>query len=236
MEGVLQNADAAKESAYQTKLEEAREYEKKGERDHAETGYQALTAEYPEKFGAWWAYARFHMERLIEQEPCPPYHEIDLESPMLTKALSVADHSQQLFIKQRIAEYKAAWAVKCEESAQRTREALKEYRDFEHFVENFHVAYESAHDSTDHYFKLLRHGRRALYFEKVSKHDAHKTDIVKYTYNNWIEHNYRLTGLFDAADFDLYVKDLDGDRVVLVYVYMEEKVQKHKLIELIRQK
>ena len=53
MEGVLQNADASKESAYQTKLEEAREYEKKGERDHAETGYQALTAEYPLSGSGW---------------------------------------------------------------------------------------------------------------------------------------------------------------------------------------
>ncbi|MBR1703315.1 MAG: hypothetical protein IJ716_15420 [Lachnospiraceae bacterium] len=233
MEQIIQETDSAMESDYQKKLEESREYEKNGELERAEAGYHSLTAEYPEKFGAWWAYARFYMERLMEQEPCPPYREISLESVMLTKALGVADHSQQLFIKQRIAEYKAAWAVKCEESAQRTRDALKEFRDFESFVERFHEAYESGHDEADHYFKLLRHGRKALYFEKISHQDNHKADIVKYTYNNWNEHNYRLTGLYDeAADFDLYVKDFDGERVVLVYVYTEEKIQKHMVIGL----
>ncbi|MBR1853358.1 MAG: hypothetical protein IJ794_09490 [Lachnospiraceae bacterium] len=234
MEEIIQETDPAVESDYQRKLEAAREEERNGELNRAEAGYRELVVDYPEKFGAWWAYARFYMERLLEQEPCPPYREMELESVMLTKALNTADHSQQLFIKQRIAEYKAAWAVKCEESRRKTQEALREYPDFGSFVKEFHGTFESTHDSSEDYYKLLRHGKKELYFEKVSPREHHRAELIKYTYSNWNDHDYRLTGLYDeTADFDLYVKEYDGQRIVLVYVYTEDKVRKHRVIELV---
>lgn len=230
---MVQKADPAMESVYQKRLEEARELEKNGQYEEAGKAYDALAADYPDKFGAWWAHARLYMECQLDKEPCPPYPEIELESVMLKKALGIADNSQKLFIKQRIAEYKEAWILKCDESRQKTRNALREFWNFEGFVKNFHGTYEAASGEGKITYRLLRQGKKTLCFQKVIMQDKGKTDIMKYTYNNWSEQNYRLEGVYnEAADFELYVKDFDEQKVVLAYVFSDEKEQRHILIEL----
>ena len=229
-----QTTDMSLDSDYQKQLEEAAACAKSGQTELAEQKYQTLTAAYPQKFGAWWAYSRFDMERKLAQEPLPPYHEIDLESVMLTRALSMADNSQKLFMKQKIAEYKETWSLKCEECRKRTKQALKEFPSFQSFVHSVHEMYESAPVQENVYYKLLRHGRKELYFEKITGRDHGKPDIVKYTYSNWNEHQYRLTGVYDVGEFDLYVKDFDGEKLVLVEVFTEGKEQRQVLIELLK--
>lgn len=234
MEQIHEQHDPAAESAYQKQLETARALGESGQFEQAEEAYRQLIGDYPEKFGAWWGYARLFMDCRLALDPWPPYGEIDLESTMLRKAFDIADNSQKLFIKQKIGEYQEAWLAKCDVCRQKTREILKEFPDFAHFAKNIHGTYEAVQGDGQVSYRLVAHGKK-LCFEKVTRLENGKTNVSKYTYNNWDDHNYRLEGLYDETeDFELYVKDFDGQRLVLGYTFPDGNGSENMFLEMDR--